>query len=573
MRICLLATGDATANPRIAAMARSLRSVGHEVTMVCGGNPSSEDGTGVFRVPTRVPVGGGAVGSLLRRVQPEGLRRRSFHHRLVKRAGALSPELIYATSARVVPLAEAVAEATGAAVVGDPRFDSGDHGIVWLAPTNEALSASPAGPGLSFHSPNDDREPWQPAPGRHAGRKLVIAYRSTPTTPARYLHAALERAGIDVTHVSDTLDWDTVDPDNAAVVIVESPYPALEATGAPKGIPTLLWAHHGEHRTDAHLRLVSRYGVDAVLLAHSWHLAHRYPVPVHRFPFAVATELLDGSVPWDGREFDVGFVGYLPEAADGRYDARVDAIDSLRDALAEGRLAALSDATPEQMAATYANARIVFNEGGTRHHPITMRVLEAVGSGAALLTEEAPGLEQLFIPDEHYRTMRPQDVVSEVTAMLADPATAGMAEAALLHAAGRHTYDHRVDELLSIIDATSPGEAWTPETPLSDVARAISGDVEVSTVAAYGLPDLAEELPLHAVWVDPEPGAGRYDAVALGRDWQGSVADARRDAVRYLYVEPGTPLPPGLLPFQSDTDLTRIDLKTSGDLIEAEDQT
>jgi hypothetical protein len=146
-----------------------------------------------------------------------------------------------------------------------------------------------------------------------------------------------------------------------------------------------------------------------------------------------------------------------------------------------------------------------------------------------------------------------------------------MAEAAYHHAGGRHTYDHRVDELIAIAAATSPAAPWAPEAPASEMAAAIADDVEVMTVAAYGLPGLAAELPLHAVWTDPEPGARGYDAVAIGSDWHGPVAAARRDAVRYLYIEPSAPMPPELSAFQSDTAITRIDLEAPGYRVDAED--
>lgn len=566
MRIVLLTVGDATANPRIMALAASLHRVGHEVTVVCGGSAPAEPG--VVRVPTRVPVGGGAAGGLLRRAQPASVRRGSFERRLVAAARDLDPQLAYAANEASIPLAAAVAEATGAAVVRDPRHPrAGGRDVVDLAPDHGEFSESPAGPGLPFHTTKDDRQAWTPQPGRYQGRKIVIAYRPTATTPARALHAALDRAGFAVQHFGDRFDWADVDPDAEAVVFVESPYPALDITGTNPGIPVLLWAHHGEHHTDAHLRLIARYGVDAVLLAHSWHLAHRYPVPVHRFPFAVDPGLLDGSRPWTDRRLDVAFVG----AAAASYAGRRRMIEALEAALPPDRLSITDGVTPEQLAADYGDARIVFNDGGTRHHPITMRVFEAVGSGAGLLTEDAPGLQLLFTPVEHYRELRPDSIVADVDALLADPVTAGMAEAAHRHAGGRHTYDHRVDELIAIAAVTSPAAAWAPEAPASEMAAAIADDVEVMTVAAYGLPDLAAELPLHAVWVDPEPGTRGYDAVAIGSDRHGAVAAARGDAVRYLYVEPGTPMPPESSAFQSDTAITRIDLEAPGYRVDAED--
>jgi hypothetical protein len=568
MRIVLIAAGDATANPRIMALAASLRSVGHDMTVVCGG--SAPAGPGVVRVPTRVPVGGGAAGGMLRRAQPASMRQGSFERRLVAAASDLDPKLVYAANEAAVPLAVAVAEATGAAVVSDPRHrDAGTRDVIHLAPDRAEFFESPAGPGLPFHTTKDDRDAWTPQPGRYEGRKIVIAYRPTETTPARALHAALDRAGFAVQHSGDQLDWAEVDPDAEAVVFVESPYPALDITGTNPGVPVLLWAHHGEHHTDTHLRLIARYGVDAVLLAHSWHLAHRYPVPVHRFPFAVDPELLDGSRPWTDRRLDVAFVG----AAAAPYAERRRMIEALETALPPDRLSIADGVTPEELAADYGDARIVFNDGGTRHHPITMRVFEAVGSGAGLLTEDAPGLQLLFTPVEHYRELRPESIVATVNELLADPGTADMAEAAYHHAGGRHTYDHRVDELIAIAAATSPAAPRAPEAPASEIAAAIADDVEVMTVAAYGLPDLAAELPLHAVWIDPAPGTRGYDAVAIGSDRHETVAAARGDAVRYLYIEPGTPMPPELSSFQSDTGLTRIDLEAPGYRVDAEDVT
>jgi hypothetical protein len=248
-------------------------------------------------------------------------------------------------------------------------------------------------------------------------------------------------------------------------------------------------------------------------------------------------------------------------------------IEALEAALPPDRLSIADGVTPERLAADYGDARIVFNDGGTRHHPITMRVFEAVGSGAGLLTEDAPGLQLLFTPDEHYRELRPESIVNDVNELLADPGTADMAELAYRHARGRHTYDHRVDELIAIAAATSPAAPWAPEEPASAIAAAIADDVEVMTVAAYGLPDLAAELPLHAVWLDPEPGTRGYDAVAIGRDGHEAVAAARGDAVRYLYIEPGAPMPPELSSFQSDTELIRIDLEAPGYRVDAGDVT
>src|SRR5690606_25211691 len=108
--------------------------------------------------------------------------------------------------------------------------------------------------------------------GRHRGRRLGLVRRATAVTPGRYLEAALRRAGVDVV-VADRIDWALL-AGVEAVVVVESLLPPFPIVGDNPGTPVLFWAHHGEHHTAMHRRLVRRYRADAVLLAHSWHLAH-----------------------------------------------------------------------------------------------------------------------------------------------------------------------------------------------------------------------------------------------------------------------------------------------------------
>jgi len=57
---------------------------------------------------------------------------------------------------------------------------------------------------------------------------------------------------------------------------------------------------------------------------------------------------------------------------------------------------------PKEMIALYGDARIVVNDGGPRHLPITMRVFEALGAGALLLTEDIPGTDTILNRGEHY---------------------------------------------------------------------------------------------------------------------------------------------------------------------------
>ncbi len=194
-----------------------------------------------------------------------------------------------------------------------------------------------------------------------------------------------------------------------------------------------------------------------------------------------------------------------------------------------------SGVTPEEMAAVYGDSRIVLNDGGDRHRPITMRVFEALGSGAALLTEDVPGLDLLLEPGVHYCILLP-DAVEQVRTLLASEQLASLAAAGERFARGRHTYDHRVDELLRLFAATAAGSAPRRRIPADPIAAAVDADVDVQTVAVFGA-DL--DLPDRAVYAEPAAAArvvrSQVDAVVVGdagTDLEAALAGARR----YVYA-------------------------------------
>ena len=147
-----------------------------------------------------------------------------------------------------------------------------------------------------------------------------------------------------------------------------------------------------------------------MLLAHSWHLAHRFPVPVHRFTFGVAPELVDAGVPWAERKYAVSMVGGQLRRQGGAYERRQRLVEELEQAFGEDNTAFVSDVSAQEMAGLYAQAKTIINEGGTRHYPITMRVLESIGSGAILVTDDLPGTD-LIVDRKHYFVLD-DDVVS-----------------------------------------------------------------------------------------------------------------------------------------------------------------
>jgi hypothetical protein len=527
---------DARARVDVKALERAGNRV-DEVRVVSPSEPMPPDATGV---PSRVPRGGGLAGTLLRRAQPAGLRRSDLARRVAAAAAATGADLFYPIPTNLLaPAARAAGRRDGAVMRTPAQPDAGAVDLVRLAPHHPELATPPAGLG-PFHTPSHPEEAGLPVPGRHAGRKVVMAYRKTDSNPGKYLESALRRSGADVRLVTHRLDFDTLEPGTDLVLFVEGPYPAIEVTGSTPDVPVLFWFHHGEHHLHANLRLADRYRADAVLQAHSWHLSHWVQAPVHRFPFGVPTDLLEGDRPLEDRRHHVALVGAkLWEG--GPYGRRQQIVAELEAAYPPELLGFAEQVTAAEMAALYEEARLVVNEGGTRHYPITMRVFEAVGAGAVLLTDDLPGTDLLFEPGRHYAVLE-EDVVGQVRRLLADPVgLQRMATDALDHARHHHTYDHRVDQLFEVAGST-PKRAIPERRAASALAGMVDRDAEVQRVAQLGAPDLASDLDSRQVYdveaVDPARMApGKMETVAVRADDVSEVREVLRAARRYIYVE------------------------------------
>ena len=507
---------------------------GHEVSLVTSGPSDGESGVISLASRSRNPLA-----RLTSRHGSAADRIERLTELMTKAAIRTKADVFIPTDERALQAAIRSAEATGGFVARTPRMDdAGDADLISVAPHQPDAASPTAGLG-AFHTDADNRAPYEPEAMRHRGRRVVLCYRKSEVNPGRYLEAALTRSGVELRVEPEGIDLASVDPTTDLVLFVEGPYPALDISGSTT-VPTLFWAHHGEHHLHANLRLADRYRADAILLAHSWHLAFWFPTPVHRFPFGMAAELLEPRKPLIERKYDVAMVGAGLKAG-GQYTRRQQLVTSLEQAIPSERLAFHEAVSAREMAGLYGDSRIVINEGGTRHYPITMRVLEAVGSGAVLLSDHLPGMEMLLDPGEQFREFS-DDAAGDVDRILEDLESAqNMVDSALETAKGRHTYDHRVDELFAIAGQTDKRQI-EDRKPQSQLARVIDRDVEVQRVAQWNAPDLADELPDREVWdakmLAPERLApAKMETVAIREDdasgWQGLMTAARR----YAYIE------------------------------------
>ncbi|MDJ0498484.1 MAG: glycosyltransferase [Acidimicrobiia bacterium] len=539
MRILLLSRTHISRNPRARTLMRSLMRAHHEVVAVCGaGTGPVEPDLDVIQVPARRPAGLGRLGWMLRRIQPKWLRQRIFDEALRRTAQRIGADLVYPLGNNDLSLAMSII-GEGSAVFREPNWPSaGSHDLVNIAPGNPRFGQGAGAAESGLYTSRTSTPGSSPDQDRHRGSSLALVFHRTTTTPAQYLEQAAQRAGIDVTVHDGKLDWTTVAADTDAVVFVESPYPPIEVEGSNiHGIPVLYWVHHGEHHLAANLRLTDTYQADAVLLAHSWHLAHRFPVPVHRFPFAVAPELAAAAHPFADRSNDIALVGAGVEGGGGRYARRHHLVTQLQSRFPDTSAFAYGVA-PQQMIGLYGNSRLVLNDGGDRHHPITMRIFEAIGAGAFVLTDPAPGLELLFDPHRHYEIIA-DDVAVQAARLVVDPETALAAAAAHDYAMTHHTYDHRIDDLMTIVATTEPFSTHSAEAT-AGIVGVVWGDPDVQEIAVFGEPDLAAALPTHVVWDGPTLLTSRpqrmVDAVVIGADQEPVLTQAIQRARRFVYA-------------------------------------
>jgi Glycosyl transferases group 1 len=544
MRICLIARNRFHNDRRAVVVHHALTSAGNEVTIVAV--DSSPPVPPVTSTVGRVHRPSGVVSKLLDRLSQTS-ESDDLESRLSRAAAETGADIYLPLHEDVLASAIGAAHETDGVVLRAPRMASaGDVDLIQLAPMRPELARDRPGDGVAF-TPSDTTSAYHPALDRHHGERAVLCYRKTASNPGRYIEAALERSGVDVRVETDAIDLATVDPGTRFVLFVESPYPAIDVTGSTS-VPTLFWAHHGEHHLAANLRLTERYRADAVLLAHSWHLTPWFPTPVHRFPFAVAPEMFDDPKPLADRRFDVAMIGSRLGGNAWQYQRRGRLIDALRSSLPSDRVCFREGVTPEEMASLYGDARVVVNEGGLRHYPITMRVFEAIGAGALLLTDDIPGTGALFDPAEYERLT--SDPVADLGRILGDAESAQqIASRAHAHALARHTYDHRVDQLFEIAGASDKRDLPIREA-LPEMARLIDRDVEVQRVLQIGLDDLAQWLPDREIWsLDGRNGRlepGSMDAVAISSGDTADRAEALLCARRYIYA---TRVPSGLEEF------------------------
>ncbi len=163
----------------------------------------------------------------------------------------------------------------------------------------------------------------------------------------------------------------------------------------------------------------------------------------HWLPLACSPEL--HALPPMERDIDVSYVGSLSAEENGRRHFLLQEVAKCFSNHCIGRF------WPEEMAEVYARSRIVVN--CCHNRDVNMRVFEAMASGALLITDEADGLEELFIDGTDLIIYRSDDELVDCIRhyLQDDAAREQIARAGQEKVLTGHTYDHRLAVMLDVI--------------------------------------------------------------------------------------------------------------------------
>jgi len=144
-------------------------------------------------------------------------------------------------------------------------------------------------------------------------------------------------------------------------------------------------------------------------------------------------------------------------------------------------------ASPREMGRIYAQAKMVFNK--SVNNDVNMRYFEAMGAGAALLTDHAcgNGVEELFTVGEHFLEYQDENsLITLIREMRAEPEQCHrIGEAARRHVLENHTYTHRAGSLLEQVGNCLKSPMPTPDAYFAvfTMLRMAEGSLQAAAAA------------------------------------------------------------------------------------------
>jgi hypothetical protein len=304
--------------------------------------------------------------------------------------------------------------------------------------------------------------------------KILIIASLTPTTTANYFLTAFRQSGHELFICSDIpgpqINLVVTGLVDAEAVMRRASFAAdalvffeggsmrlLPDTSKVKSCPTAWYAIDTHMDFDKHMRIGRMF--DMSFVAQKQYLPGLTEAgvrQVHWLPLAFAPELAPAMPP--DRDVDIAYVGSENVQMHPQRSALLNALRTQFGSTHFGR------ASPLEMGRIYAGAKLVFNR--SVNNDVNMRFFEAMGAGAVLLTDRivGNGAEDLFDEGRHYLTYSGEDDLVQLSrALLADPERIQqIGQEAFHHIMKTHTYQHRVDEMVTKLQSAAKQTCQSP---------------------------------------------------------------------------------------------------------------
>lgn len=286
--------------------------------------------------------------------------------------------------------------------------------------------------------------------------RLLFCYAKNMITAGRYLEDAFRALGIEIDIYTKDIDFAKVDLDLYHAVIFPETTSLVEVKNIELvRVPKYFWLQHGNNRLPRSLKLCDVYKIDFLLMAQSMELAKQFPVPSIFFPFAVDPNFFNCSKSLSSREYAVGFIG----THGWGYDSRDNDLAAITARFGDKHPLSLysSHLTGPRMAEIYNESKIVYNQSPAHFAHFNMRLLEGMGCGALVLSNDNADQNLVFKPDEHYVLFHDRtDMLEKIAYYLTHMDEAQkIANQGREHLMAHHTYLHRAEQLLAHIQSVS----------------------------------------------------------------------------------------------------------------------
>lgn len=200
-------------------------------------------------------------------------------------------------------------------------------------------------------------------------------------------------------------------------------------------------------------------------------------------PLAAPRDLCGPGADLRARRYDVAFVGQAPP---GSFRARL--LTALADRVTMAPAPADCRLDPPEMMELYKQARVVIN--APIAGDLNMRVFEATGARAVLVTSPVPGLDAV-LPASSYVSAPADSLDAWILAidrvLSSGAESQAAADAAHAHVLAHHTYDHRADVVITRLSDMRSG-AIDPQVRRRALAAAWARWGRMHDVRSLGLP-------------------------------------------------------------------------------------